>query len=137
MKSITVALCVDDRGGMTVFGKRQSRDRVLISELCDSTDGIIYISAFSELLFAPHVGKFKVCDDPLAECPDGGVCFIEDRALMPYLSEIGELILYKWNELYPADHRIDRPLDGFTVVARSEFKGSSHDKITKLTMRRK
>ena len=137
MKRITVILCVDDKGGMTFFGKRQSRDRVLISELCESTDRVIYISAFSEALFAPHEGRYKVCDDPLSECPDGGVCFVEDLALMPHLDSIGELILYKWNEVYPSDKKIDVPPDEFRVVNTIEFAGSSHEKITKLTMWRK
>lgn len=137
MKNITVAICLDDKGGMTIFGKRQSRDRVLISELCDSVDGIIYISEFSKALFAPHEDRYRVSDDPLTECPDGGVCFIEDLALMPHLSEIETLLLYKWNRVYPSDKRIDIPLDGFRVIEEHEFTGSSHDKITKLTMRRK
>ena len=137
MQGITVAVCVDNKGGMTIFGKRQSRDRVLISDLCASTERTIYISAFSEILFAPHEGRYKVCDDPLGECPDGGICFIENMALMPHLDHINELILYKWNEVYPSDKKIDIPLDGFRVIKKLEFEGSSHDKITKLTMWRK
>ena len=137
MKSITVAVCLDDKGGMTIFGKRQSRDRVLISELCDSTGGVIYISEFSKLLFAPHEGKYQICADPLSECPDGGVCFIENLPLLPHLPEIGTLIMYKWNEVYPSDKKIDIQFDNFTVVGKKEFAGSSHDNITKLILRRR
>ena len=137
MKKITVAICLDDKGGMTIFGKRQSRDRVLISELCDSTDGVIYISPFSELLFRPHPDKFKVCEDPLSECPDGGVCFIENQTLAPYADQIECIILYKWNEVYPSDRKIDIELGMFRAVEEREFVGSSHDRITRLTLRRK
>ena len=137
MKNITVVICLDDKGGMTVFGKRQSRDRLLISELCESVEGSIYISEFSKPLFIPHEGKYRISDDPLGECPDGGVCFIENMELAPHLHEIGTLMLYKWNEVYPSDRKIDISFDGFRVVNKLEFAGSSHDKITKLVMRRK
>ena len=134
---IKVAVCLDDEGGMTFFGKRQSRDRVLIGELCDSTDGKIYINSFSSHIFAGHEGKVEISEDPLAECPAGGVAFIENLPLAPYFEKISEIILYKWNTLYPYDRRIDISFSDFEVISKKEFAGSSHDKITKLTMRRK
>lgn len=137
MKNITVAICLDDNGGMTFFGKRQSRDRVLIADLCDSVDGIIYIAGFSEMLFEPHPGRYAVCTDPLLECPDGGVCFIENLALSSVLQNIERIILYKWNRCYPSDKRIDISFDDFSVFSESEFAGSSHEKITKVILRRK
>ena len=44
MKNITVALCIDERGGMIFNKRRVSRDRVLIAELVGSVEGKIYIS---------------------------------------------------------------------------------------------
>lgn len=136
-KGITVAICLDDEGGMTFFGKRQSRDRVLIGELCDSTDGPIYINSFSTHLFKEREDRIAVVENQLEECPEGGVAFVENLPLLPHLGRISEIILYKWNVLYPSDKKLDISLSGFEVVSKKEFAGSSHDKITKLTMRKK
>ena len=135
-KKITVVLCLDDNGGMTFFGKRQSRDRVLISELCDSTEGKIYVNSFSSFVFAGHEDRVMLSKSPLDDCPDGGTVFVENLALAPYLGSIDRVILYKWNTTYPADKRIDISFEGFRAESKKEFAGSSHDKITKLTMRR-
>lgn len=134
---ITVAVCLDDEGGMTFFGRRQSRDRVLIDELCDSTDGPIYIGEFSKMLFKDHADKVCVSDNPLDDCPDGGFAFIENLPLLPYVDRISRLIIYKWNRLYPYDVKIDLNLGSFAVLSHEDFVGSSHDKITKLTLVRK
>ena len=137
MRDITVAICLDDRGGMLFFGRRQSRDRVLISELVDSVDKKIYINSFSKLLFEPHADKVVICDNPLLECPDGGIVFVEDLPLQPYLADISKIILYKWNKLYPSDKRIDIDFDDFRVVSEKIFVGSSHEKISKVTLEKK
>ena len=134
---IRVAVCLDDEGGMMIFGRRQSRDRVLIDELCQSTEGKVYINGFSAGLFAAHTEQAAVVENPLAECPDGGTCFIENMAIIPYAERIERLIVYKWNRLYPSDVKIDVDLSGYGVIAREDFVGSSHDKITKLTLVRK
>ena len=136
-KKITVVLCLDDEGGMTFFGKRQSRDRILIDELCESTAGEIYITDFSARLFEAHPGRARVSSDPISECPDGGTVFIENLPLLPHKKKIENIILYKWNRLYPSDQKIDISFSDFEAVARKEFVGSSHDKITKIRMRRK
>ena len=136
-RRITVVLTIDDKGGMTFFGKRQSRDRVLIGELCDSIGCPIYVNSFSAFLFRDRTECIRLSEDPLAECPDGGAVFVENLALSPYFGEIGEIILYKWNTVYPADRRIDISFSDFDVISKKEFAGSSHDKITKLTLRRK
>ena len=136
-KKITVALTLDDDGGMTFFGKRQSRDRVLISELCDSIPGKIYINNFSSHVFAGHEDKAIISADPIADCPDGGTVFIENLPLAPHADMIERIILYKWNTRYPSDKRIDISFSGYEVEGKKEFAGRSHDKITKLTMRRK
>lgn len=134
---ITVAVCLDDEGGMTFFGRRQSRDRVLIDELCNSTDGQIYINEFSRILFKDHTDRVTVSDNPLDNCPDGGLAFIENLPLLPHIDRISRLIVYKWNRLYPYDVRIDLNLGDFGVLSHGDFVGSSHEKITKLTLVRK
>ena len=138
MKQITVAVVLDDDEGMMFFGKRQSRDRVLIEELISSSENTpIYIHPYSKLLF-PDLSRVTVSDDPLHDCPDGGTVFVEHLPLTPHLGDIGKMIVYRWNRLYPSDKKFDIDLArcGFTRLSLSEFPGSSHDKITKEVYRK-
>ena len=133
MKNITVAVCTDERGGMMFNRRRQSRDRVLIAELVSGVDGKIYISEYSRTVFAPHAERVTVCADPIAECPEGGVCFVENTPIIPHLADIGRIIIYNWNKRYPFDTELGFiPSEvGFKKVGESEFVGSSHERITK------
>lgn len=133
MKKITVALVIDDNGGMLLFGKRQSRDRILIEEFVNSMRGKkIYISSFSRLIFEPHE-NITVCENPISECESGDVCFIENIDIAPYLDVINTLIVYHWNRLYPSDVKfnVDIEKSGYKLDSSLEFAGSSHEKITK------
>lgn len=138
MKQITVAVCIDDENGRMFGGRRQSRDRVLIADLLrEAADRPVYIGEYSKLLFGDDP-RVTVCDDPMADCMDGGVCFAEEQPLKPHLGSIGTLILYRWNRLYPADVYldIDPTKEGFSLVSSSEFEGSSHERITKEVYRK-
>ena len=138
MKKITVAVVLDDNEGMLLFGKRQSKDRVMIAEFVNSVGAEnICVSPFSKRLFEAYKGV-KYADFPISECKDGGACFIENEPLAPHTDVIGTLIIYRWNRLYHSDVKFDiKPLEcGFKLESVSEFVGSSHDKITKEVYRR-
>lgn len=136
MKQITVAVCVDDKLGTFFAGHRQSRDRILIADLIQTAQKEpIYIRPFSRSLFPPD-SDVVVCEDPMADCPPQGICFAEDFALLPHLSDIGHLILYHWNRHYPADRYFDLPLQEFTLCSQTEFAGSSHACIQKEVYKR-
>ena len=131
MKGFTVALCIDTNGGMLFNRRRQSRDRVLLADLCRTANSPIYISSFSSALF-PENGNIKTIDDPFA-APPGSFIFVEDRSLIHHTENINCLILYKWNRSYPRDMVLDiDPIEqGFKLTESYDFVGSSHDKITK------
>ena len=138
MKRITVAVCLDDENGMGFGGRRQSRDRLLIADLVkECADRPLFVGEYSHMLFEEYP-QAMVIDDLFADCPDGGVCFAELKPLKPYLELIEEMIVYRWNRLYPADLYFDVDLqkNGFSLVSSCEFVGSSHDKITKEVYRR-
>lgn len=133
MRKITVAVVVDDDCGMLLFGKRQSRDRVLIAEFMDSAaERPVYVSNFSKNLFEGY-DSVTLCDNPLEESADGAVCFIENLHLAPYIEHIDELIIYRWGRLYHSDFKLDvEPKKyGYKLSSVTEFAGSSHDRITK------
>jgi len=132
-KKITVAVCLDDELGRTFGGRRQSRDRVLLADLlAECGEHALYAERYSETLF-PGSAHVTVCDDPMAVCPDGGVCFLETLPIKPRVAQIDRLILYRWNRLYPADFYMDiDPIGaGFVLESVLEFEGSSHARITK------
>ena len=137
MKKITVAVTVDERMGIAFNKRRQSRDRVLIKDLLDTATGKVYVSEYSLPLFDEYKDRVIVAEDPLAQCPDGGCCFVEMVELMPYIEEIDTLIVYNWNRHYPADKTLDIDLENgrFSLTSSTEFVGSSHEKITKETYR--
>ena len=134
MRNITVAITVDNKMGIAFNKRRQSRDKALIDDLCAMTDKDIYISSYSALLFEAHGDRIKIVDDPLAECPDGGFCFVEMTDPSPHLDSISDLVVYYWNRLYPSDKKLSIDIEGagFTLATSSEFVGNSHDKITKI-----
>ena len=127
-----VAVCIDDFGGMTFNGRRQSRDRELTADLVrEAGEGKLRISPFSADLF--EADAVAVSADFLAEAAEAELCFLEDQPLLPHLDRVDELILYRWNRRYPRDllFDVDPVAAGLRLVEQTEFRGYSHEKITK------
>ena len=137
-KKIKVVITLDDMNGMMFNRRRQSRDKNLIADLCAKTEGYIYISAYSALLFEQFNDRIKIVDNPLSDCADKAVAFVEGLPLSMHIDDIEELIVYKWNRIYPSDVKLDIDMKtlGFKMLAKYEFVGNSHDKITKEVYRR-
>ena len=92
-----IIVCLDDGGGMTFNKRRQSRDRVLLADIKAMTEGeVLLASPFSEKLLTEHMIDSKIKKDPLGRAKKNDFCFIEDIPTRPYLSEISEIIIYKW-----------------------------------------
>ena len=133
MRKITVAITVDDRMGIAFNNRRQSQDRILISDLVSTVSDNIYVSEYSQSLFTTHEGKTVVVDDPISECPDGECCFLEKTLIDAHISDVEKFIVYRWNRHYPSDMKLDVDFSGYRMVESAEFVGSSHEKITKET----
>ena len=134
-----VILCLDERRGMMFNHRRQSKDRVLIADVIASLGGAtLAIAPYSQSLFTASEIPLTVSENFLAEAGKETVCFVEDRALSPVKERIDEVVIYHWNRHYPADLwcDLDPCAEGFRLVDRSEFEGSSHDCITKEIYRR-
>lgn len=135
-----VMMCVDDNGGTMFNGRRQSRDRVLREEVLARTQGRrLWMNASSAALFAPEEEEqIAVAEDFLDRALPGEFCFAEGAALAPSEERIEELILFRWNRVYPADRFFDLPLEerGWRLTGTREFPGSSHERITEEVYRR-
>lgn len=130
---MNIAVCADDRGGTFFMGRRLSSDREVIRELVSSVGGRILINEYSETLFREVECEYEVFSDPVASASDNDTCFIEGGILKEYADNIGVLTVYRWNRHYPSDpaSRIDPGKLGFVLCSSTDFKGHSHERITK------
>ena len=131
---VIAVLCVDDRGGRAFHGRRQSQDRVLRRELMARVgSGHIWMNAYSAGQFEPeYAGQIRVAEDCLQRAGRGEFCFVETQPLANCEDRLEQIILFRWNRLYPADTWLDLPLSrhGWHVAERWDFPGFSHKKIT-------
>ena len=133
MRKLTIAVTVDDKMGIAFNKRRQSSDKNLIDDLCLMTDKKIYLSPYSAPLFEGYTDRIQIVDEPLKECPDGGVCFVEMENISEYYESISELIVYCWNKVYPSDKKlsIDLSSNRFVKASAADFSGRSHDVISR------
>ena len=137
MKNLTLCVALDDAGGMTFCGKRQSRDRVMLSEMFATFGTPIYVAPYSVSILTSFAGKYVAADNPAFSAPSGGVVFLERGSVKAIIDDVETLVIYRWNRKYPSDGKIDIDLSEWRVERATEFVGSSHDKITKITMKRR
>lgn len=129
-----VIACVDDNNGMMFNHRRQSQDRFLVEDMIHSSKGKkLYMKEYSYTMFRSFNPENCIVDnDFLNQAGQGDYCFVEDMSLAEYEQQIEKLIIYKWNKRYPADFSLDICMDdGWNLVDSKEFKGYSHEKITK------
>ena len=127
-----VIVCVDDRGGMMFNKRRLSRDREVIKDILSGLVGEkLCMDRYSASLFEEAGEMILVDEEFLAYAEKNEVCFVEDKALTPYIDRIDTVTVYRWNRCYPADFYLDLELDKWKKVHVSEFGGNSHEKITK------
>lgn len=128
-----VIICLDDNGGMLFNNRRQSRDKEVLKDIINNLKGKkLHISPFSEKLFADYSENVIVDEDFLNEASENDVCFVENKPLKD-VSGISEITVYKWNRIYPSDLKCDIDFSLYTLVESVDFKGFSHDKITRET----
>ena len=128
-----IIVCLDDFGGMTFNHRRQSRDRVVVADIISMLDGSpLYIDEYSAPLFAGSEVDVRVVEDIVNDVPRGEYCFVENRAVSLF-SGIEEVVIYRWNRVYPRDLCFDISLDadGFKLSSAVDFEGYSHEKISK------
>ena len=125
-------VCVDNQGGVLFNRRRVSSDRNVISDIMDYVgNSRILASEYSVKLF-PVAENISVIRDFSGMESDDYV-FLEDSISQSLLKQIGEVIVYHWNRLYPSDVRF--PLEEVRKLGKLksvvEFKGNSHEKITR------
>ncbi len=119
-------VCLDDNRGMLFNNRRQSRDRVLIENILEyCKDKKLYTNEYSAKLFPEN--SVEIIED-MNEIRNG-YCFAENFTVNE--NDVEEIIIYKWNRVYPADVYFNIDLNGWKLSETMDFEGSSHDKITR------
>ncbi len=127
-----IIVCLDDKGGMLFNHRRQSRDRLLVEDVLRRSAGRrLLISGFSAALFPDGAAVVVPDGGLLTAAQPGDICFVEDQSLRDVEPHIGQLTVYRWNRVYPADFYCDIDLTGWRLIAAVDFTGSSHEKITR------
>lgn len=133
---MTICICVDDNMGILFNRRRVSRDGELISRLTKKFENRkIFIKEYSLPLFTDHKDRVCIFEDITTLCEDA-VCFLEE-GIERIPDNTDRIITYHWNRKYPSDTYFYIDEEKFGCVCESEFKGSSHDKISERTWIRK
>ena len=125
---MNVIICVDNNMGLAFNNRRQSRDGILNEKIISKIRGKLKIEAYSKSLFPSD--RISVVDDILKETSSGEWCFSEKRSLKGFENKIEQLMICRWNRVYPANVHLDIDLKGWQLLSTEEFSGSSHEKIT-------
>ena len=136
---LKIIVCIDERFGMLFFGKRLSRDSIMLEDMkAHIGEDRLYCHPFSEKLLDAADIKYKSRENFLDKAKDDDFCFVENTHIRDYMEDVSELVIYNWNRHYPSDMQLDiiPGTFGLSLADTKEFAGSSHEKITKEIYRR-
>ncbi len=120
--------------------RRQSQDKLLRVSIKELVKGkTLFMNEYSYKLYKDiNNENIIVSENYLDECENDNFCLVENKPLNNYIEKIDNIIIYKWNRIYPSDLYFDVDIknEQWELIETEEFQGSSHEKITKETYRR-
>ena len=123
-------LCLDNNNGMMFNDRRQSQDRGLREYIAERTKGEkVYMNAYTENLYE-EIENPIVSEDFLQKAGKGEPCIVENLPLSPVKAQIEEIVIFRWNKVYPSDQVLDVDLEEWKLVEEEQIEGSTHE-ITK------
>lgn len=136
-----IITCIDEERGMMFNHRRQSQDRLLREDVIrECQNHKLYMNKYSFSMFAEQKEiPVIVLEDFLEQAGEHDYCFVEDQNMNCFMEDIEKVILYQWNRRYPADtyFMVDLWDGNWILEERKEFKGSSHENITREVYKRK
>ena len=130
---MVLAVCLDDKFGMSFLGRRQSRDREVSSLMLSRLgNGRLWLETPSAELFDKEDPRIKTVNMLPESCSDEDVLFCEKLSLMESLTRFSEVWIFRWNCVYPADvyFPIDEVREHFIMSESMDYAGFSHERIT-------
>lgn len=129
---MTYFTVVSNDYGVGIFGKRQSSDKNLLMDIINhAKNEKIYVSEYTYKIFLKNNLEQNITREKKEK-----YIFLEIETLKDKEEEIEELIIYSWNRDYPSDKFLEINLEKYNLEKETEFKGNSHEKITKKIFRR-
>ena len=120
--------------------RRQSQDKLLRVSIKELVKGkTLFMNEYSYKLYKDiNNENIIVSENYLDECENDNFCLVENKPLNNYIEKIDNIIIYKWNRIYPSDLYFDIDIKNgqWKLIETEEFQGSSHEKITKEIYRR-
>ena len=127
-----LVVCLDKNNGISFFGKRQSQDELQRKNLFELIGNLkLFLTEYSYNLYKDIEFNFEIIDEN-TEIIKNSVFLYEGDFLEKFLPSVDEIIVYFWNRDYPFDETFDEFLqDCWKEIEIFEFKGKSHEKITR------
>ena len=130
---MNVIVCIDDAGGMLFNGRRQSKDKILRQLARELAQGQpLWMNGYTASQFVEDGYETIVDEAFLDKAPENAWCFVENCDLLPYMENIQQVAVYRWNRRYPSDVKFPMAVldQKFRLAGRRDFPGKSHDMIT-------
>lgn len=126
-------VALDDRNGMMFNNRRQSQDVKLREYLIQLTQGSnLFLNQYSFTQFkGMDLTNVTVDDSFIEKANENDFCFVENKALAPYLNKINTIFVCRWNRDYPSDLKFDIDLsNNYKLISSVDIVGKSHKEIT-------
>lgn len=121
-----LAVCVDDRMGISFQGRGLSKDALLREKLMALAGEKLRMSVYSGKQFG--LGVYAGADYLSCAGADDW-CFCENDEYLAFSDRVERIVLFKWNRAYPADLYFSFP-GRWRLVSAEDFPGKSHETIT-------
>ena len=125
-----IIICLDDNNGLAFNHRRQSQDRIVAEDINKTVgEKKLWMTDYSRKLFQSG-SNLEISENPKEEAKEGEYVFQELETLDTGDERIEQLIIYRWNRVYPADVSVEIGTE-WKLTETEEFSGFSHEKITK------
>lgn len=127
-----VIVFLDDKNGMLFNKRRQSRDQAVLEEIQMLCQGqVLWMNEYSFSVYGKMEGvEIRCRQDFLQKAGTGEYALVETDDLEEISKNIEEILIFRWNRLYPSDKKLELDLSGWQYTVEKEFSGNSHKKIT-------
>ena len=89
---MTLAFCVDDRGGLSFNRRRQSRDRAVSADLLSQAgECTLWVEPCSRPLFPEEAEHIRTAEEPWTQAGPEDLCFLELTGPAPALERAHQL----------------------------------------------
>lgn len=123
-----IIICVDINDGMMFNNRRQSKDAKVIDNIVRYIKNkTLWVDEYSSELFAKKSINLSVDNDFFNKAKKEDYCFVEKADVSNVV--IDELVVFRWDKVYPADKKMPQVYNNMILKNRLEFVGTSHDKI--------